>query len=363
MHRATPGNSSFRSYSAGGTRSAMDSVTDTTQMQEMAGNFMSGETRKAVEAMQNYGFTSVTMDSIKSKLGSMVASAETAISFMGGNRSFPVAGNTDDRRHRLNSLDKGDSGMFGTQGMKQQFHMSNSDGMFGTVPQDKTMRMALLDEDSEKDGNSQSFQQGQSGGGGNASAAAVSGQDFLETDRDGVTRFVHVDRQGLMQKFLRVFPLGITNYSHVVALADGGGGGGAGGAGGAGGGTGMKMGQKSLKDKNQKAGRFFDITKDQTRAAGKLVQLVMSSSSGGGGGGGGSSRLNLPVDYVYGDPKAGSSGGSGGSSGGSSQNQGTVLAEVNSDSNFYCGGSKQKGKFALIVTVKGPTKNVPGRIG
>jgi hypothetical protein len=89
---------------------------------------------------------------------------------------------------------------------------------------------------------------------------------------------------------------------------------------------------------------FLDITKDATRAAGKVVQLIMAQGGGGGGGGGGGS-------------KAGSSSGS------SSQNQGTVLAEASSDSKFYCGGTPNKGKFALIVTVKGPTINVPGRIG
>jgi len=347
VHRATAGNSSFRGYSAGGTRSAISGADDTTQMQEFAGNFMSGEARKAMETIQNFGHTSVVLDAIKDKLGKMVGSAETMISFMGGNRSFPVGGSTDDRRHRLNGLEKGESGLFGTQGMKQQLHVS-TDGMFSSVPQDKTMRMALLDEDSEKDGDSQSFQQQQSSGGGSA-AAAVSGRDFLETDKDGVTHFMHIDKHGLLHKFRSIFPLGISNYSHVVALADSGGG--AGGSGGAGGGSGMKMGQKSLKDKNQKAGRFIDITKDKSRMAGKIVQLIMASSSGGGSSGGSSGR-------------AGSSGG--GSSGGgssSSQDSGTVLAEASSDSKFYCGGTPKKGKYALIVTVKGPTINVPGRIG
>ena len=130
VHRATPGNSSFRGYSAGGARSAIDQADDGHQMQEFAGNFMSGEARKAMESIQNFGFTSVVMDAIKDKLGKMMGSAETMINFAGGNRSFPVGGNTDDRRHRLNGLEKGETGMFGTQGMKQQFHMS-TDGMFG----------------------------------------------------------------------------------------------------------------------------------------------------------------------------------------------------------------------------------------
>ena len=69
----------------------------------------------------------------------------------------------------------------------------------------------------------------------------------------------------------------------------------------------------------------------------------------------------MPIDYVFeATPQAGSSSGSSSSS---SQNQGTVLAEASSDSKFYCGGTPSKGKYALIVTVKGPTINVPGRIG
>jgi hypothetical protein len=108
---------------------------------------------------------------------------------------------------------------------------------------------------------------------------------------------------------------------------------------------GMQMGQKALKDKNQKASIFMDMTKDATRSAGKIVQLIMAQASGGGGGGGGGGRA------------AGSSGG------GSSQDQGTVLAEASKDSKFYCGGTPKKGKYALVVTVKGPTINVPGRIG
>jgi hypothetical protein len=94
------------------------------------------------------------------------------------------------------------------------------------------------------------------------------------------------------------------------------------------------MGQTSLKGSNQQAGKFIDITKDATRAAGKIVQLIVAAASGGGGG-----------------SKAGSSGSSG-----------SVLAEANG-SNFYCGGTPGQGQFAMIVAVKGPTMNVPGRIG
>jgi hypothetical protein len=42
---------------------------------------------------------------------------------------------------------------------------------------------------------------------------------------------------------------------------------------------------------------------------------------------------------------------------------GNAYYEVNSDKKFYCGAARSKGKFALVVTLKGPTKNVLGKIG
>ncbi|HEX4715269.1 MAG TPA: hypothetical protein VH164_10110, partial [Ktedonobacteraceae bacterium] len=260
--------------------------------------------------------------------GKIMASAESFMSFMGGNRSFPVMGNMDDRRHRLMNLDKGDSGMFSTQGAKQQFHMSTQDGMFGTAPNDKTMRFALLDESSEKDTDSQSYQAQQTAQmpGGPAHKAALKALAIGKI-------------KSLLEPLTEPEP-------GVPTLYDSGGTGGATSGTNAGGSFGgMQMGQKSLKSKNQQAKIFIDATKDATRAAGKIVQLIMAQAGGGGGSGGKSSR-------------AGSS-----SSGGSSQDQGTVLAEASKDSKFYCGGTPKKGKYALIVTVKGPTINVPGRIG
>ena len=251
MHRATGLNSSFRGYTAGGAASTVHGADDTKLMQEMAGGFMKNEMRQALQAPQNFGFTSVVMDAIKSGAGQIMGAAETFASFMGGNRSFPVAGNMDDRRHRLNGLEKGEASSFATQGMMQQIHHS-LDGMFGSAPNDKTLRMALLDDSSQQDMTSQSFQS-QSGNSTSAAGVAVNDLDFLEVDKKGATHFIHVDRQGMRHRFRRVFPLGITNYSHVVPMptpldASGGGGGSdGGGAGGAGaGGDGMKIDRKSV---------------------------------------------------------------------------------------------------------------------
>ncbi|HEX4715028.1 MAG TPA: phage baseplate assembly protein, partial [Ktedonobacteraceae bacterium] len=291
MHRATPNNSSIRSYAAGGSRATNPQVDDSQFMQETMGNGMANEMRKAIEAPQNFGFTSVAKDAISGIQGKIMASAESFMSFMGGNRSFPVMGNMDDRRHRLMNLDKGDSGMFSTQGAKQQFHMSTQDGMFGTAPNDKTLRFALLDEKSEQDMDSQSYQAQQTAQlpGGRAHEAAL--------------------KALLLGKIKSLLEPLTEPEPGVPTLYDSGGTGGATSGTNAGGSFGgMKMGQKSLKSKNQQAKIFIDATKDATRAAGKIVQLIMAQAGGGGGSGGKSSR-------------AGSS-----SSGGSSQDQGTVLA-------------------------------------
>src|SRR5215467_10621808 len=98
MHRATPVSTSFRAYSGGGARSCVTSVDDGHFMQEMAGNFMKGESRQKIESPQNYGFTSVVMDADKGQDGAITGSAEGFMTFCGGNRSFPVCAVMDDRR-------------------------------------------------------------------------------------------------------------------------------------------------------------------------------------------------------------------------------------------------------------------------
>jgi hypothetical protein len=230
------------------------------------------------------------------------------------------------------NLDQGDSGMFSTQGRKQQFHMS-SDGMFGTAPNDKTMRMALIEDSSEQDMTSQSYQAQQAR---QQVIDSPAHRAALKAIRDGKIKDITDPLTDPIPGVPTLYDTGGTGSATSGTNAAGSMGG-------------MQMGQKSLKDKNTQAKIFMDMTKDASRMAGKIVQLITSGSGGGGGGGSGGS----------GGSKAGSSGGSSGSS----QQQGTTLAEASSDSKFYCGGSPKKGKFALIVTVKGPTINVPGRIG
>ena len=202
MHRASPLNSSFRAFSGGGTRSAIDTIDDSKLMQEMAGNFMNGESRKGVEAPQNYGFTSVVMPAIKDALGKIIDSAETAISFMGGNRSFPVAGNTDDRRYRLNTLKAGDVAMFDY--LQHQMHF-NTDGIFITGRTDKKMKFQLAPPPQQQQGSSGSGSASQrdasSGSSGSPSSSSGSNkgqtqrytqqsQKYLEVNND-TTNLVH----------------------------------------------------------------------------------------------------------------------------------------------------------------------------
>jgi phage gp45-like len=300
MHRATPFNSSFRAFTSGGARSVVTEVNDLLGMQEMAGHFMANEARKAIESPQNFGFTSVVMDAIKDKIGAIIGSAETFISFMGGSRSFPIAGNMDDRRHRLTGLEKGDNAMYTTKGRKQQIHMS-ADGTFMSAPQNKTMRMALIGEDSEEDMTSATFQAAV------AKAEAPGGGGARE-----IARLILAARGITLDPGVDPLPPGIN------PLADGGSSGaaGAGGAGGAGGG--QQQGQQSLKDKNTKAKLYVDITKDKTTMAGKEAHMKLDD---------GNTYVHVKTNKVY------------------------------------AGAESSKGKFALVVTLKGPTKNVYGKIG
>lgn len=128
MHRATPANSSFRSYSAGGARATIDKADDSKLMQETKAGFQKGENRSAIESPQNYGFTSCNAAADDS------GSAEAFVNFIGGNRSFPAMGPIDDRRHRLCDLSEGDSAMHRGKDDDMQIHLA-SDGLYHSAPQ------------------------------------------------------------------------------------------------------------------------------------------------------------------------------------------------------------------------------------
>ena len=192
MHRATPPNSSFRGYTSGGARSVVSGVDDSKLMQEMSGSFMHNEQRSAVEAPQNYGFTSVVHDADKDKDGNITDGAETFMSFIGGSRSFPVAGNMDDRRHRLFGLEKGDTAMFRGKDDKQQFHMTGEGG-FWSAPAGKTVRMALVPSGGGSSGGGAQTRAATNGsGGGQQQGQQQRGQKPVKQDNQNSKTFVDV---------------------------------------------------------------------------------------------------------------------------------------------------------------------------
>jgi hypothetical protein len=142
-------------------------------MQESKGNFMANEARSAIESPQNYGFTSVVRDAVKDAQGKITQSAETFVQFMGGNRSFPVFGNMDDRRFRLKELQKGDVAMFDY--LQHQLHMNN-DGVFLTGRTDKKLKLQLGDPPQDQQSNQKAQGQKQ--------RYTQSGKQYLQMTKD-----------------------------------------------------------------------------------------------------------------------------------------------------------------------------------
>jgi hypothetical protein len=168
MHRATPANSSFRAYSAGGARALISAIDDLKGMQEIGASMMKGEARKAIEHAQSYGFSSVPFDADKpGEDGKPGLGPETFMQFIGGNRSFPSAGPIDDRRHRLKGLSPGDVALFGGKDTGQQLHM-NGVGTFMSAfaGAGKKLRLQLQQKAaSGGQGGASTFAEGDAGGG------------------------------------------------------------------------------------------------------------------------------------------------------------------------------------------------------
>jgi hypothetical protein len=242
MHRATPLNSSFRAYVAGGARATIPEVDDSKYMQESKGNFMSNEARSAIEAPQNYGFTSVAADATKDAQGKILQCAETFMQFMGGNRSFPTMGNMDDRRHRLWGLEKGDTAMFRQATDFLQTHF-NKDGLFHTGPRDKTVRMQLIDQDSGQN------QQGQQGSGAMGQLTFFDLMPDLAPTPRSLTPGT-LDTSG-----------GTTSGQTSQSGSS-------------------QLGQKSIYQKGQQSYRFVHCTKDESAAGGTNVRHYLSNNQG-----------------------------------------------------------------------------------
>ena len=148
MQRQTPQDSSLRGYQGGGCITCVPEVDDSKGIQESVGSRgMKSESWPTNISPQNYGFTSVIADAIKNKAGAIQQVAEGFMSFMGGNRQFPLCSIMDDRRHRLKNLGKdaakGATAMFGLKEWGQQL-LNTEDGWFMTGNTQKKMRLQLV---------------------------------------------------------------------------------------------------------------------------------------------------------------------------------------------------------------------------
>jgi phage gp45-like len=222
MHRATPANSLHRSYDSGGSRTIINQVDDTKLMQEMAGNFMKGESRTGVEAPQNYGFSSVVRDATKGSDGQIDDCAEGFISFMGGNRSFPVCTIMDDRRYRLKQLQKGDVAMFDY--LQHQIHLNN-DGMFVTGRTDKKLKFQLAPPPQQQSGGSAATSGVKAGtrdatSSGNGSGGQSS-QDKGQTQRYTQTTQKYLEMTDGTTNLVHDQAINYKTASHTFSTADG----------------------------------------------------------------------------------------------------------------------------------------------
>jgi phage gp45-like len=169
MHRQSGLTAGFVGFTSGGARTLVDEINDETGMQEMKGSMLFGEARERVESPQNYGFTSVVLPAKKGKDGKIEECAEAYISYLGGNRSFPVAQSMDDRRHRPWALKPGENAQYDDAG---QMTLMRRNGLF------------LLSLDDE-----------QGSGNGGASARAADGSQQENKERMVSLRHVNKKKQ------------------------------------------------------------------------------------------------------------------------------------------------------------------------
>jgi phage gp45-like len=271
MHRATPLNTSFRAYSAGGARGVIGAVDDTKLMQEVTGHFLQGEKRNGIEAPQNYGFISVNMPPDMDGSGNITGSAEHFTSFIGGSRSFPVAGIIDDRRHRLKGLDQGDVAMFRTAQDQLQLHLASSGGYWSS-PDSKKLRMQLIPAQQQSGG-----AQTRAAGGGSAAGSGGSG-----AQQKGQAPVYTQDSQQFFE--LNSTMTQIVNKAHQFLLQD------------------QSKGIEIANDSNvylgakSGAGQFLRVMLEDGSIAENVFGLKGGGGGSGGGGGGAVSSASPPMN-------------------------------------------------------------------
>ena len=307
MHRATPRTTSLRAFSSGGSRALVDTIDDNSLMQAMSVNMMNSESRTGVEAGQNYGHTSVNFKADKDASGKITMCSETTFNYMGGNRAHPMAGNLDDRRHRLRGLSEGDSAVHRGKDDDMQIHLAG-DGMYHSAPQ--MVRLQLVPSGSGKANPPQSKPQ-----------ASQAKQSLYAKHGPHIEARLWAGLEPELQQQLEIELDRLEGRPRIEARAGNGGGGGSGGGGQQGQQQNKPTGQKAVNTAGANSKDFVHVKSAEARiSSGKKVRLstskddddVLHESSGG-------------FDYV--------------------------------------GGTPDKHKFSIILTLAGPSKNGKARIG
>jgi hypothetical protein len=303
MHRATPASSSLRGYSAGGSRATINTMDDNSLMQACHADMQANESRDAIECPQNYGFTSHNFQADKDGQGTTIASAESFVSYQGGNRSFPAMGPVDDRRHRCRGLSEGDSMMNRGNSDDMQVHLA-SDGMYHSAPQ--MVRCQLVPAGSGKANPPQSKAQ-----------ASQAKQSLYAKHGTHIEARLWAGLEPELQQQLQV-ELDRLEGPHVAATANGGS---SGGQQGSDPGASKKTGQKAVNGAGANSADFMHVKSAEARlSSGKKVRLSTSKEDD------------------------------------------DVLHESSSGKD-YVGGTPDKHKFSKILTLAGPSINGMGRIG
>lgn len=127
MHRNSIRDMAFRTVHTLA-RATLNSASDNPMMQEMHLDFFNNDSRKNIERVQNYGFTSVPLPRSKQQGSQQQQSggsggetqpeqpkgeaAEALVLYQGGQRNHPVIVGIDDRRHRPRGLKPGENAQY-----------------------------------------------------------------------------------------------------------------------------------------------------------------------------------------------------------------------------------------------------------
>jgi phage gp45-like len=218
--RSTVRDAAHRAY-LGLTRGLLKKAQDNHFWQEVNVRMFAGESKKGVERVQQYGYTSVPLPQKDDK---DQHTAEAIIGFLGGNRAHAVVLAIDDRRHRLKNMKEGEVALYDDQG--QRVHIKRSTVSIES-PMTITHRIVVpqQDEAGAQQGSQQGGQGGkQSGQQQSASQKAGTKQDAQTTrqDRTRITQgtdhitFEVLDGSGATKTSIRMDASGITSKGDTL---------------------------------------------------------------------------------------------------------------------------------------------------